>query len=64
MTGRMMATIAASRSDDGRATRAAEMASAGNPWSSTSWNLTKQGLITNLDADLAVRLRQEAGVSA
>lgn len=59
MTGRMMATIAASRSDDGRATRAAEIASAGNPWSSTSWNLSRQGLITNLDPELAAQLKSK-----
>jgi hypothetical protein len=62
LTGRMMATIAASRSDDGKATRAAEIASGGNPWATAKRNLSKQGLIANLDADLAGRLKREAGV--
>lgn len=59
MTGRMMATIAASRSDDGKATRAAEIASGGNPWSAKSWNLSRQGLITNLDPELAAQLKSK-----
>jgi hypothetical protein len=64
MTGRMMATIAASRTDDGKASRAAEIASAGNPWAKGSWNFTRQGLVSNLDPDLASRLKRQAGVAA
>ena len=60
MTERMVATIAAQKSD--RKGEAAEIASAGNPWLSSNRNMTQQARITNLDPALAAQLKQEAGV--
>ena len=63
MTDRAMMKIAAERSQDGRKAQAAEIAAAGNPWMLKRLNITAQMTITNLDPDLAKRLKIEAGVT-
>lgn len=61
-TERMRAAIEGRRAN--RKELAQQEAARGpNPWAPKSINRSRQGLIANLDPDLAARLRQEAGVS-
>ncbi len=64
-TARALALTASTR--DGRsAARAVEaqalVSDGGNPWDTRSINRTRQALVLNLDAALAARLKQQAGV--
>lgn len=58
LTGRMSATIAAQKV--ATKDRAFELAALGNPWSKSGWNLTRQGMISNFDPELAGSLKQRA----
>lgn len=58
MTERMAATIAAQKAD--RTGEAAAIAKAGNPFSKSTWNLTSQMQLMNLNPELAAKLKQEA----
>jgi len=61
-TERMRAAIEGRRAN--RKELAQQEAARGpNPWSPKTLNRSRQGLIANLDPDLAARLRQEAGVA-
>jgi hypothetical protein len=63
ITERMRASIEGRRAN--RKELAAQEAARGpNPWAQKTINRSRQGLITNLDPDLAARLRQEAGVQS
>jgi hypothetical protein len=58
---RMMVLRAAQKDDHHE--RAAAEAARGNPWARATRNQTKQGIIQNLDLDLAAYLRAEAGAA-
>lgn len=57
LTERMAATIANQKASAKE--RAAEIAAQGDPWAATSWNLSRQGLIINLDPELAAQLKSK-----
>lgn len=61
VTERMRATLE-SRKANRKALAAQEAARGPNPWMADHINRSRQGLIQNLDPDLAARMRQEAGV--
>ena len=58
MTQRMIASIASRKANAKE--QVAEIAKAGNPWSKSSWSLTNQMRVTNLNPELAGQLKQEA----
>ena len=60
MTERMTSEVAAQRSSASGALQAEEIAAKGNPWSKSSWNFTRQGLISNLHPELAASLKANA----
>lgn len=60
LTAKMLATRAAERSADMAKARAAELARGGNPWSKSTWNLTRQMTIINANPALAAEMKDQA----